>query len=91
MRARYSAYVVGDEAFLLRSWHDSTRPESIGFDPTVAWIELEVGDVDRGGPLDRDGTVEFRARFIRDGERFELHETSTFVRDGDHWVYVDGR
>lgn len=26
MRSRYSAFAVGDEAYLLRSWHPTTRP-----------------------------------------------------------------
>src|SRR5690554_275105 len=38
MRARYSAYAVGDTVHLLRSWHPDTRPSVLDLDPTQEWI-----------------------------------------------------
>ena len=35
MRSRFSAFGVGDEAYLLRTWHPSTRPPLIDFDPAL--------------------------------------------------------
>jgi len=29
MRSRYSAYVLKNEIYLLKTWHESTRPESL--------------------------------------------------------------
>ena len=89
MRSRYTAYVTGDTAYLLASWHPSTRPASLELDPHLAWRSLEIVRTERGGPLDREGLVEFAARYAADGERGVLHETSRFVR-GDRWQYVDG-
>ncbi len=89
MRARYSAYVVGDEAFLLATWHPTTRPESVSFSDDVVWDGLDVVEA-RGGALDTTGTVEFRARFRRGLAPLELHERSAFERIDGRWLYVQG-
>ncbi|GAB3338318.1 YchJ family protein [Marilutibacter aestuarii] len=90
MRSRYTAYVRGDAAYLLATWHPDTRPTTLEFDPGVRWLGL---DVKRHAP--GDGTtavVEFVARYRVGGERaVRLHEISRFqCMDGD-WLYVDGR
>lgn len=90
MRSRFTAYAIGASAYLLATWHPSTRPESLELDPAMRWYRLDVLRTERGGPFDRDGSVEFRAYSRAGGERGELHETSRFVRDGRRWYYVDG-
>lgn len=87
MRSRYSAFAVGDEAYLLRSWHPGTRPARVRFVPGQRWTRLDVLAAD-GGPLDHEGTVEFVAHFERDGQARRLHEISRFTRHEGHWVYV---
>lgn len=89
MRARFSAYVVEDVDFLLATWHPDTQPGSISFGTDIAWETLDVLETE-GGALDATGTVEFRARFRRNGVPLELHELSTFERVGGKWVYRDG-
>lgn len=90
MRARYTAYVLNLADFLLASWHPDTRPPGMGEDPGNEWLGLEVLVTERGGALDNDGVVEFRARFRRGDDYLELHEVSTFTRVSGRWVYVDG-
>lgn len=90
MRARYSAYVLHDDTFLLATWHPATRPEHITFTDDVKWHELLVVETTRGAALDDSGTVEFKARFERNSERLELHETSHFERQNGNWVYTSG-
>ncbi|MEL7155475.1 MAG: YchJ family metal-binding protein [Actinomycetota bacterium] len=90
MRARYSAYVRGDESFLAGSWHPDTKPHPIAPDPEIVWTGLEIVATDGGSGLDREGMVEFRAHYELDGRRHQLHERSRFVRLGGQWVYVDG-
>ncbi|WP_027481303.1 YchJ family protein [Deinococcus pimensis] len=87
MRSRYTAFVLRGEAYLLATWHPSTRPASLGLreEDGPAWLGLTVRRA-RGGPSDTRGTVEFVARF-RGGT---LHETSTFRREEGRWFYVDG-
>jgi SEC-C motif-containing protein len=90
MRSRYSAFAVGDEAYLLRSWHPSTRPASVDLDAGTTWRRLDILAVRSGGPFDRDGVVEFRATYRDADGTGTLHEVSRFVREDAGWQYVDG-
>lgn len=90
MRARYSAYVLHDDQFLLRSWHLDSRPTNLSFTDEQTWHGLTVLATEGGGGLEQEGTVEFKARFKRGDDYFELHELSSFVREGGSWLYVDG-
>jgi len=90
MRSRYTAFAIGDAAYLLASWHPDTRPGSLELDPETRWYRLDILGTERGGPFDRDGTVEFRASYRSDDERGVLHELSRFTREGGRWLYVDG-
>lgn len=88
MRSRYSAFAVGDPAYLLRTWHPSTRPRSIVLDPDQEWTRLVVLRTTGGGLLESEGTVEFRALWVHRGSTDALHEHSRFVREGGEWLYV---
>ncbi len=91
MRARYSAYVLGETAFLLASWHPSTRPADLQPVAGPAWCGLQVLSTTAGQASDSEGTVEFVARY-REGARLgALHETSRFVREKGRWYYLDGQ
>jgi SEC-C motif domain protein len=81
MRSRYSAYVVGDSAYLLATWHPSTRPVEV--DTAGGWHRLEVLAA-RGGLLDVVGAVRFRAHHAGG----VLEEDSRFVRDAGRWSYL---
>lgn len=89
MRSRYSGYVVGDVAYLLCTWHPSTRPSELDLDPSVRWFRLEIEGTAAGGPFDTTGTVEFTARSKHEGVTHAQHENSRFVREGGAWLYVD--
>ena len=89
MRSRYSAFVVLDADYLLRTWHPDTRPSELEFDPAMQWRRLDIVSTSRGGPLDTEGTVEFAAHFRQDGERGVQQETSRFLREDRRWYYLD--
>nr|WP_246304383.1 YchJ family metal-binding protein [Nocardioides thalensis] len=91
MRSRYSAFVVHDEAHVLRTWHPATRPEVVDFDPDLTWTGLEVVSKEAGGPEDTKGVVEFRASYVVRREPGAVHEVSRFLRTGGAWLYVRGR
>ena len=90
MRARYSAFVLGDSSYLLETWHATTRPRSLVLDPGVRWTGLDVLATTGGGLLSSAGTVEFRAHYEVHGSAAAQHELSRFVRDGGRWRYLDG-
>ncbi|WP_406132954.1 YchJ family protein [Streptomyces zaomyceticus] len=90
MRSRYSAFVVHDEAYLLRTWAPETRPGEVDFDPGLRWTGLEVEDTTEGTAFHQRGTVTFTARHVHDGEPGAMRERSRFARHEGAWVYVDG-
>lgn len=90
MRSRYTAFATGDDGYLLRSWHASTRPERLDLDVDVRWLRLDILAKAAGGPFDTAGVVEFEAIHRDSGGRGVLHERSSFVREDGHWYYVDG-
>lgn len=87
MRSRYTAYAVGDAAYLLSTWHATTRPRRLALDPRLRWSGLSVLST-RGGLLDTTGVVAFEARYDDEGHPGVLAETSSFVREGGRWYYV---
>ena len=89
MRSRYSAFAVGDEAYLLSSWHPDKRPNGVELDPRNEWLGLEILGSSEGTPFHNEGTVEFRARFREDGRDSEVHENSRFLRHEGAWTYLD--
>ena len=90
MRSRYSAFAVGDDGYLLASWHSSTRPRALELDQGVRWTGLEVLATSGGGLLAAEGAVEFRAHHVIDGVRGAQHENSRFTREDGQWRYLDG-
>ena len=83
MRSRYSAYAIGNESHLLRTWHPTTRPDVLRIDPKQRWLGLKIKQA-------REDTVEFVARFKVDGKGHRLHESSRFEQIGEQWFYVSG-
>jgi len=90
MRARYSAYAVGDLDYVWRTWHPRTRPDALTPADGLTWTGLEIVDTVDGQPGDQGGEVEFRALY-RQGQRTgTLHERSRFAVRAGRWHYVDG-
>lgn len=91
MRSRYSAYVLNDEEYLLRTWHQSTRPVQIDLMTNrLNWFRLKVVSTEAGGSSDRQGVVEFVAFHKINGKAHKQHERSRFLKEGEQWLYVGG-
>lgn len=90
MRSRFAAFRDGDAAWLLETWHPSTRPDDLELDDDLVWRGLQIVDTVRGGQDDDVGIVEFRATFCAPNGVGVLHERSRFVREDGRWFYVDG-
>jgi len=89
MRSRYTAFALADETYLLATWHRSTRPDSVRFEPGLRWLGLRIVASADTGPDSAE--VEFIARFrIGGGSAGRHHELSRFVREEGRWFYVDG-
>lgn len=90
MRSRYTAYVLGEAAYLRATWARETCPLDLEIDPAAPrWLGLAVK---RHEQIDAThAIVEFVARYKTGGRAWRLHETSRFVRGEDgRWRYVDG-
>lgn len=90
MRSRYTAFGLEDAEYLLSSWHPSTKPATIDFEPDLHWRRLLILDRVAGGPFDTEGVVEFEAFWRQGAERGSLRERSRFVREDRRWLYLDG-
>ena len=90
MRSRYTAFVMLNEPYLLATWHRTTRPRTVTFEPGLKWLGLKILEVNN---TDAEAAeVEFIARFrIGGGTAARLHERSRFVREDGAWCYVDGK
>ena len=95
MRARYSAYAVGNVDYVM----ETDDPKNGGeFDRTSAdtwsskseWTGLEVVEKVAGGVNDTEGVVEFIARFKIGGKDMSHKERSRFRKADGKWYYVDG-
>jgi SEC-C motif-containing protein len=91
MRSRFTAFATGDAAYLLRSWHPSTRPAELELDSETRWLRLDILETVAGGPFDPDGVVAFEAFYSEGGVRGSMRERSRFVRENRTWLYLDGR
>ena len=88
MRSRYSAYVKGNEKYLvLSAIQENQYNDDIKlieeFTNSVQWLKLDVLCV-------KDNTVEFKAYYReKDGIKV-LHEKSNFIQENGMWKYADG-
>lgn len=92
MRSRYSAFVLGDAAYLRASWHPDTCPaEPLPADPPgqrTRWLGLTVQQHRVTGPDTAE--VAFVARYrVGGGSAVRLVEHSRFVRIDGRWLYLD--
>ncbi len=88
MRSRYSAYVMKMAPYLLATWHPSTSPGSVEFEPGMKWLGLVVESSGETGP--DEAQVTFTARYkVGGASAVRMRERSRFVRQGGRWYYVD--
>lgn len=87
MRARYSAFVLADDDYLMDSWHPLTSPDHLDLSDNPDWVQLQVISSDQDS---EQGRVHFRA-FYRDGRKLGcLEEHSEFRKVNGRWLYLRG-
>lgn len=91
MRSRYSAFVVKNEPYLLKTWSKKRRPQKLYIaEQNLQWLCLTIHDTKDGGPQDKTGEVEFSAQYIEDDLTHTLKERSHFRKTKNLWFYVEG-
>ena len=88
MRSRYTAFALGHEEHLWRTWHPRTRPSEVKIGDVV-WTGLRILDVVAGDADDDHGVVEFEAAYVGSDGPGVMRERSLFERRGGRWTYVD--
>lgn len=88
MRSRFTAYARRDADYLLRTWHPTTRPRRLEFEPDLRWTRLDVRYTTGGSLFDTEGTVLFEAHYADRGRAGSVTENSHFVKVGGEWLYV---
>ncbi len=95
MRSRYTAFALGAVNYLVQTTAEEQRnPDDARLIEAqvkaTTWVGLKIIDTVRGGKDDKEGVVEFIARFEADDQTGELQERSNFRKENNHWYYVDG-
>ena len=92
MRARYSAYAVGDGKFLFASCGPEVRAEfdektTRDWSKSAQWQGLDIIATEKGGKDDEEGEVSFVAHYAANGQKCEHREHATFRKiDGERRV-----
>ncbi len=96
MRSRYSAYVVHDIDYIVDTCiHDEEHgidvQQTRDWSEKSEWLGLKIINVEKGGPSDKEGTVEFTAEYKNGGFKDVHHEIALFKKTNDMWFYDTGR
>ncbi|KGD73143.1 hypothetical protein HA49_13205 [Tatumella morbirosei] len=94
MRSRYTAYQCGDVSWLVESWHKSQRsPAHEALISTnlsgTEWLGLNVISHDYNNDSN-EAFVTFFARYCENNQTSAIYERSRFIREENHWYYIDG-
>ncbi|NQW01228.1 MAG: YchJ family protein [Rhodospirillales bacterium] len=94
MKSRYSAFVLGNGAYLGATLSQRQRADfdAEEFEKNAAetkWLGLEIRKVEAGGETDQTGTVEFVAKYREQKQPVVHHERATFIREDGKWVFDD--
>lgn len=90
MRSRYTAHVLGDEAYLHRTFASTAgKPFAPARRPAArtAWVRLQIHR-DETGPAPDIACVEFSAYFRDGAAEREMRERSEFRRVDGRWLYT---
>jgi SEC-C motif-containing protein len=95
MRSRYAAYVEHAIDYIVETCSRDEK-DKIDIKQTRAWSEkskwlgLKILSVEKGGPNDTEGTVEFEALYEMNGLRDIHHEKAAFKKKDGIWLYDEG-
>lgn len=96
MRARYTAHVMKNVDFIVKTTHSSSydpkhHKKIVDWVATTTWKELQVLETHKGGSEDQEGYVLFRACYEQNGEAKVHNEHSYFKKEQGNWYFVRGR
>lgn len=95
MRARYSAFALGEIGYVEKTHHPETRDqfdveETRRWSLESKWHGLDIVKVENGSESDTKGMVEFVAHYEFNNVKHDHHERSDFRKDKGIWYFYDG-
>jgi SEC-C motif-containing protein len=95
MRSRYSAYAEHAVDYIIdtcirKDKDDIDLKQTRDWSEKSRWLGLKIIAVEKGGPADTEGVVEFEASYERDGLKDIHHERARFKKREDRWLYDEG-
>jgi SEC-C motif domain protein len=90
MRSRYTAYVLKEKDYILKTWHHSSRPKKFNLDINIEWIGLQIIDNVNGSINDTEGSVFFETSYRFQKSIYTIRENSRFVKENQNWFYLMG-
>lgn len=96
MRSRYSAYVLADVNYILKTTHPSQRKYYSAtaikkWASSSKWLKLDVLATETGLASDTKGTVTFKAYYFDEKNMPQIHhEHSSFVKEKGSWYFLEG-
>lgn len=95
MRSRYTAFVLDNTDYIMGTMKlsalDDYHKQTYKIENTVIWQSLEIIKYSKTKPKDKQGTVEFKARYTCKGTSSVLHERSQFRKINGFWYYTSGK
>ena len=93
MRSRYTAYVVKNVDYLVRTTHPSAQTEDLAesirkWMRQAEWLKLHVVATEKGSEVDETGRVEFIAEYLTSTAPGRHRECSVFEKLDGKWYYV---
>ncbi len=96
LRARYTAFVVGEVDFIVSSHHSKTKAE-VNRDEIAKWSKdsewegLKILQKEAGTASDSTGTLIFHAKYKQEGKTQDHYEKSFFEKEQGEWNFLDAQ
>jgi len=96
MRARYTAFTLGEIDFILASHHSKTiaevdRAGIEDWSKKSEWLGLKITETQAGNEGDEQGTVSFHVQYRMDGTVQDHREHSLFEKENGQWKFLDAQ
>ncbi len=98
LRARYTAFALGDIDYIIQTHHSKTvheikREEVQEWSASSEWLGLKIVQSEAGTVADTQGSIVFCANFrTRGEEKIQEHwEQSLFEKENGEWKFLDAR
>lgn len=96
LRARYTAFTLGEVDYILSTHHSRTRDEVKReeieeWSKSSKWLGLKIVQSEAGKEPDNQGVILFCAQYHADGKDNDHWEQSYFEKENGEWKFLDAK